>query len=40
VEDKIFTIFSRPFYCRYMPTMGTYPQKASFRSLILGTQKS
>jgi hypothetical protein len=40
VEDKIFTIFSRPFYYRYMPTMETYPQKASFRSLILDTRKS
>jgi hypothetical protein len=34
VEDKVSIIFSCSLYCRYMPTMGTYPQKASFRLLI------
>jgi hypothetical protein len=40
VEDKVFIIFSRPLYHRYMPIMGTYPQKISFKLLILGTKKS
>jgi hypothetical protein len=40
VENKIFTIFSLILYYGYMPTMETYPQKASFRLLILDTKKS
>jgi hypothetical protein len=35
----MFNIFSHPLYSRYMPTMETYPQKASYRLLILGTKK-